>query len=250
MLIAKVPAVIAAVLFMSSVSAQAMEFADRPGMTLDVVSSLPAFHFILNDDYSRRQINNLNILHPTVGQIRLAERPKPISNIIPPKLTRTDRPGRLSVEFSTVTKKFGMKIGHGRPWMVIRSIKTSLVERPKLISSAIPIKVSQSDRPGRLSAEFSEGTGIKFGYRPWLASSLVKPAATPAAISIEDPILSRFRILAALKIKSENRRDFTSSSAKIKTAYGTHIRPSSVEFCVGSIAPCGRFEPPAITWLD
>ena len=34
MLMAKVPAVLAAVLFMSSVSAQAMEFADRPGIVV------------------------------------------------------------------------------------------------------------------------------------------------------------------------------------------------------------------------
>jgi hypothetical protein len=189
MLIVRVPAVVAAVLFMSCVSAKAMEFADRPGMTLDVISSLPAVRLILNDDYSRRQINNLNILLPTtLTQTRQVERPKPVSNIIPAKLSWSDRPGRLSAEFSAVNKKFG----------------------------------------------------IKFGHRLWMASSSIKPTAKPPAISFEDPTLSRFRILAALKIRSEDRRGFTSSLAKINTAYNTHTPPSSVEFCEGSIAPCGR----------
>jgi hypothetical protein len=242
MLISKVPAVFAAVLFMSSVSAQAMEFADRPGMTFDVVSSLPAIHFILIDDYSRRQINNLNILLPlTVAQTRLAVRPKLISNVISTKLVQSDRPGRLSAEFSTASKSIGIKVAY-RPWIVSSRINARLVERPKLVSNVIPTKLFQSDRPARLSAEFSavtKGSGIKFGHRPWMVSSPIKLIATPAAMSFEDPISSRFRILAALKIKSEDRRTFTSSLTKIKTPYGAHVRPSSVEFCVGSTAPCG-----------
>jgi hypothetical protein len=242
MLIAKVPAVVAAVLFMS-ISTQAMEFADRPGMGFDVVSSLPALHFILIDDYSRRQINNINILlPPTVAQTRMVERPKPISNVMPTKVSQSDRPGRLSAEFSAASKSIGIKVAY-RPWMVSSRIKTKLVEQPKLVSNIIPTEVSQSDRPGRLSAEFSavaKASGIKFGHRrPWMVGSRIKPTATSAAMSFEDPISSRFRILAALKIKSEDRRTFTSSLTKIKTPYGLHHPSSSVEFCVGSIAPCG-----------
>jgi hypothetical protein len=193
------------------------------------------FHFVLIDDYSRRQINNLNMLLPTtVAQTRLVERPKRISNII-----RNNRPGRLSAEFSAVSKTLGIKFGH-RPWKISSRMKTKLVERSKLVSNIMRTKVSQSDRPGRLSAEFS-AFNIKFGHgRPWMISSRIK--TMPTAMSFEHrpgPISNRPKTLAALKIKSENRRIFTSSLTKIKNSLWTHVQLNSMEFCVESIAPCG-----------
>jgi hypothetical protein len=111
MLIAKVPAAIAATLFLSSFSAQAMEFADRPGITFDAVSSLS----MPTDDYSRRQIDKLNIFLPVpVAETKLIERPKPISNVIPTKLSQSEiRPGRLSAEFSAVAETSAMRFEYG-----------------------------------------------------------------------------------------------------------------------------------------
>jgi hypothetical protein len=115
MLIAKVPAAIAAMLLMASVSAQAMEFADRPGIIFDVVGSLSAIRGMPTNDYSRRQINKLNILLPVqVAGTKLVERPKPISNVISTKLSQSEnRPGRLSAEFSAVAEGSGMRFEYG-----------------------------------------------------------------------------------------------------------------------------------------
>ena len=97
MSILRVPAVMAAVLFMSSVSAQAMEFADRPGVTFDVVGASSATRAMLTDDCSRRQINTYSILLPVaIAETKPADRPRPVS-LIQIRVTRmilSDRPGR------------------------------------------------------------------------------------------------------------------------------------------------------------
>ena len=78
MLIAKFPAVIAAVLFMSSVSAQAMEFADRPGTISKTFDSALTVRAMQSEERSQLQ----NILHPvSVERLKLADRPRPISNL-------------------------------------------------------------------------------------------------------------------------------------------------------------------------
>jgi hypothetical protein len=120
MLILKAPAIIAAVLLMSAVSAKAMEFADRPDLVSRVsipstVRSMPSV------DHLRRQIDNHVILLPVAAAgTKLADRPRPISNLIHARVARMifrDRPGRLSVEFSAVSKDSGIRF-ENRPSQV------------------------------------------------------------------------------------------------------------------------------------
>ena len=117
MLIAKVPAVIAAVLFMSSASAQAMEFADRPGPNSETFDSALAVRAMQSEERSNRQLNNHNILHPvSVEWMKLADRPRPISNLKRVWVVQTklqNRSGRLSAEFSTVVKGTHIRFEYG-----------------------------------------------------------------------------------------------------------------------------------------
>src|SRR5688572_28384828 len=105
MLILKIPGVFAAVLFMSSVSADVMELADRPGVT----SGLSASRAILTmptGDCLRRQINNQVILLPVqAAERKLSDLPRPVS-LVPIRLSATlgNRPGRLSAEYGTVSR--------------------------------------------------------------------------------------------------------------------------------------------------
>lgn len=94
---AKVSAVIAAVLFMSSVSAQAMEFADRPGMP--VVRSMPTLQ--VTSDLARRQINQPKSL------LGSDEKAMAILDSIFALLAEPEGPGRLSAEFSPVVVDSG-----------------------------------------------------------------------------------------------------------------------------------------------
>ncbi len=105
MLIAKVSAVVAAVLFMSSVSAQAMEFADRPGIT--VTSSLPAIQVASVGDLARRQI------HQPKSLLGTDEKTMAIVNSILARLAQPEGPGRLSAEFSAVVKPSGVTFEFG-----------------------------------------------------------------------------------------------------------------------------------------
>jgi len=94
MLIAKVPAVVAAVLFMSSVSAQAMEFADRPGPIAENVTSALAIRAIQSEE--------------------LADRPRPnLRQVWVAQGTFQTKLGRLSAEFSAVAKSSRMKFEYG-----------------------------------------------------------------------------------------------------------------------------------------
>ena len=139
MLIAKVPAVIAAVLFMSSVSAKAMEFADRPGPISEITSAL-AVRAIQSEERSHRQINNENILHSvSVEWMKLADRPRPISNfkqvwVVQAKIQ--NRPGRLSAEFSAVAKGSRMKFEYGpgdvTSWLKPTASPIATANRPLL----------------------------------------------------------------------------------------------------------------------
>jgi hypothetical protein len=116
MLNAKVSAVIAAVLFMSSVSAQAMEFADRPGMR--VVSSLPASQGAWVGDLARRQI------HQPKSLLGTDEGTKAILNSIFELLAEAEGPGRLSDEFSPVVVNSGNF--ERRPIMIGGKIKNTI----------------------------------------------------------------------------------------------------------------------------
>lgn len=105
MLMVKVPAVLAAVLFMASVSAQAMEFADRPGIA--VASSLPAIQVASVGDLARRQI------HQPKSLLGTDEKTMAIVNSILARLAEPEGPGRLSAEFSAVVKPSGVKFEFG-----------------------------------------------------------------------------------------------------------------------------------------
>jgi hypothetical protein len=180
MVILKVQAVMAAVLFMS-VSADAMEFADRPG-TMFELSAPRAIRSMPADDCLRRQIDSHVILLPAqAAERKFSDRPRPVSRV----------PVRLSATMS-------------------------------------------GDRRGRLSAEFSaiaRGSVIRFEHWAGVVSSRLGPIPAPTAMRFENrpgPILNRFKALAAVSNKFADRRGFTSSLVK-----------TTVEFCLGSIAPCG-----------
>src|SRR5215217_3929105 len=80
MVIIKVSTALAAILFVSSVSAQAMQFADRPGLISEMAGASAASHAMRSDDCSRRQIANRDVLQSTpVTATKLADRPRPIS---------------------------------------------------------------------------------------------------------------------------------------------------------------------------
>ena len=289
MLILGVPAVMAVVLFMSSVSTQAMEFADRPGPISGTFSSPTPVHVMPSEDRLRRQISSHIALRPIASvstqAMEFADRPGPISgafssptpvHVMPSedRLRRqinshialrpiasvstqamefADRPGPISGAFSSPTPAHVM-LSEDRLRRQINShialrptlISTKAADRPNPISNVNSTKLSRvEDGRGRLSAEFSavsEGSGIRFEHWPWVISTPIKPIASPTAMRFENcpgPISNRFRTLAAGNNKVVDRPGFTSSLARAITPFGLHVRPSAVEFCVGSIAPCG-----------
>jgi hypothetical protein len=161
MLIAKVPAVISAILFMSSVSAQAMEFVDRPGPALAV----RALH---SEERSHPQINDHDILHPvSIEWMKLVDRPRPISNlkrVWVVQMKFQNRPGRLSAEFSAVAESFRMKFEYG-PGEVSSWLKAT--------ETRIVLKASHHRGPiGNLFPPLA-AEDIKFGDRGF-TSSLAK----------------------------------------------------------------------------
>jgi hypothetical protein len=160
MVIAKASTALAAILFISSVSAQAMEFAERPGPISEMVSSSKAARALPSDDCLRRQLSNLNVLSALATGTKLADRPSPIS--------------------------------------------------PR----------------------------IRFEYGPGPASSWLKPVAA-TAITFEvrpGPIPNRLTASTARGIKAG---DFTSSLTKATILYAIRPGPTSAQFCIGSMAPCG-----------
>jgi hypothetical protein len=113
----KFPAVIAAVVLMLSVSAEAN--AGRPNL-ISGIDSPSTVRAIPSVDRSRRQINRHVVLLPvSVAATKLADRPRPISNLIQARVafrTFGGRPGRLSAEFSAVSKRpsIGFVNRHGQ----------------------------------------------------------------------------------------------------------------------------------------
>jgi|SRR5215207_480823 len=114
MLIVKVPAVVAAVLFMS-VSAHAMEFANRLGTISETFTTALNVRAMQSKERPHRQITNHTILMPvSVAWIKLADRPKPISKRIwVVKMTLQNSPGRLSDEFSAAARSSRIKFEYG-----------------------------------------------------------------------------------------------------------------------------------------
>jgi hypothetical protein len=126
MLNGKISALVAAVLVMSSVSAHAMEFADRPGMA--VVSSMPARQAAFVGDSARRQINQRKSLLGTDDWTMAI-----VNSILAPEI---EGQGRLSPEFSPV---------------IVRN--DNFEHRPVMIGSKIKDSVTRAamrfeDRPG------------------------------------------------------------------------------------------------------
>ena len=138
MLNAKVAAALAAILVMSSVSAHAMDFADRPGMT--VISSMPALQVTSVGDLARRQIDQPKSLLGT------DERTMAILNSILALLAEPKGSGRLSAEFSPVVGDSG-NFEH-RPIMIGSRMKDGIVraamrfeDRPGLATVRLTTKV-------------------------------------------------------------------------------------------------------------
>jgi hypothetical protein len=175
MLNLKFPAAIAGVVLMLSVSAQAMEFADRPNLICGV-SSPSTVCAMPSVDHSRRQIDNHVILLPVAPPgTKLADRPRPVSNLIQARVAYrifTDRPGRLSAEYSAVSKGSSIRF----------------VNRPGQLSNrfrpiATPAVMRFENRPGSVSNRFKTWAArtTTFGARSGFTSSLSK-AATPFTI--------------------------------------------------------------------
>ncbi|MGH6875297.1 MAG: hypothetical protein ACREDW_09785 [Aestuariivirgaceae bacterium] len=162
MLILKVPAFIAAVLFLSSVSAGAMEFADRPGM-MSGSSTPQAIRDRPTDDRLRRQINSLLIPQPVqAAERKPSDRPRPVS-LVPIRFSFAkfgDRPGRLSAEFSAVSN-ISFEHGAGVAGSDFRPIPA-------------PIAMKFENRPGPISNRFGTlaAVSIKFADRRGFTSSL------------------------------------------------------------------------------
>jgi hypothetical protein len=137
MLISRVQMVLAAVLLMSSASAEAMEFADRPGVMLGL-SSAPS-SAVSSQDRLRRQIDrHIALERRVVPMNRLADRPRPVTNLIrgPVVSVFNDRPGRLSAEFSATAVTSGIEL---------KSRYTgSIHRRPDVVKAAMRFE----DRPG------------------------------------------------------------------------------------------------------
>jgi hypothetical protein len=173
MMILRVPAVVAAVLFMSSVSVEAAGFADRPDMLYG--NALQQIVHV-SKDRLRRQISS-HIVFPTA--------PRLILNFVRiPKIhvALAMTPGRLSPEFSPAIRRPAVNF---ETWSRLGS--------------------------GRYSA-------MTFKDQPGPMSKRVRMAA---------PRIIRF-----------DRPAFVPTPKKT-AAVRLHSSPSSVNFCVGSMAPCG-----------
>ena len=103
MLISKAAAVVIAVLMSSSVSAEAMEFADRPG-TMPGFSSSANGRMLVKNDRLRRQIDQSAFSVSRTLPNRIADRPRPLVIHIERQSMSQDRVGRLSPEFSALVR--------------------------------------------------------------------------------------------------------------------------------------------------
>lgn len=127
--------VVALVLMMSSASAEAMEFGDRPGLTSGV-SSAPLSASVSQDRF-RRQVDSYSFLDQSAAvRLNLTDRPRPLFTVMDEAMVSSNQgPGRLSAEFNvaswTVTFK-GASI-HRKPNVVIGGMRFE--DRPGPISN-------------------------------------------------------------------------------------------------------------------
>jgi len=156
MLIVKVPAAVAAVLFMS-VSAQAMEFAKRPAPVSETFAWAPTVRSVHGDERLRRQINTQNIFHPVSVEWMKLDRPRPISNlkrVWTVQRTVQNRPGRLSAEFSALASSSRIRFEYGpgeiSGWLKPTRIAMKFADRPgpiaNLFSPLADVDVTLADR--------------------------------------------------------------------------------------------------------
>jgi hypothetical protein len=160
----KVPTALAVMLFISTVSAQAMQFADRPGLISEGVSSSAATRALPRDDGLRRQITNRHVLlsNPVTGT-KLADRPRPIRiRMAAAEMMFEVRPGRLSAEFSAVVKSHGMRFEYG-PGIASGWLK----------AAAAGTATRLEHRPANRFTNWAAGS-IKVGHRDDFTSSLTR----------------------------------------------------------------------------
>jgi len=165
-MIVKVPTALAVMLLISSVSAQAMDFADRPGLISERADSSAATRALQSDDCLRRQITDLHVLlsHPVTGT-KLTDRPRPISNrirIAAAEMVVETRPGRLSAEFSAIAKSHGIRFEYG-PGMASGWLKAA---------AALPA-IRFEHRPANRFTKWAAGS-IKVGNRDDFTSSVTR----------------------------------------------------------------------------
>jgi hypothetical protein len=163
MIILSVPAVLAA-LFISSVSAEAAGFANRPDM-LDRASPPPVVH--ASHDVSRRQINGHSALRTaSITAIKLPHRPTPVSNFRSKKASVeiAGGAGRLSPEFSPVIRR---SVVIFKSWSRLGSSRYSAMTfkdqaRPmaKRLAMAIPLTL-RFDRPAFVPASTRTSAAIE-----------------------------------------------------------------------------------------
>jgi hypothetical protein len=160
MVIAKVPAVVAAVLFMSSVSAQAMEFANRPGVMSEVLASSSAILAMPIED--RGQVNHRVVRPATVPGIRPASRHRPVSKSIPTRMAAmmfVHSLGPIShgvSAFSSSGIKFENRPGPVNRFKELAAGKNKLEGHPDFTSSLSRATTSSDIHTG--SAEFCAGS--------------------------------------------------------------------------------------------
>jgi hypothetical protein len=150
-------AAIFAILLMSSVSAKAMEFGDRPGMA--GVSLPPARNVTLSDDRMRRQIGGRTTIAAIKNaQSKLADRPRPVSNIVGKRVSSIikDGLGRLSQEFIIVSADSQFRTSLRHP--------VSIRRKPIVVFGSMRF----DDHPGSMSNGFKDMTAatINIGGHP------------------------------------------------------------------------------------
>ena len=178
MLNIKVSAIVAAVLILSSVSARAMEFADRPGTM--VVGSLPAKLVAQSGDLARRQIHHHKSLLGT------GEQTMTIVNSILASLP--EGPGRLSDEYNPGNFERQASMFGDRTKDLPRC---SFEDRPCL-------SVARVTAPTRLTDKFGDHivtasvrkikTPFALHYRPNVAEFCAGSIAPCGSVSFAQPV--------------------------------------------------------------
>lgn len=138
-------AAIFAILLMSSVSAEAMEFGDRPGLVAEHRSPVVR-HKTASTDRVRRQVDDL--VRFKIGGSMLAERQRPVSMVIhtPLDSLMRDRPGRLSPEFTAVSESSHIRLDSRH--------SASIPRKPAVMIVGMRFE----DRPGASSVGFANIT--------------------------------------------------------------------------------------------